>query len=155
MSNGEDLLRDAIMQMRNGDIKAFIVTRNLMDDIDFIALASQVDEKDLGAYFLGRCFLEQVISNLAADSMFEFPPSGAPLNKVFSELAANTGNFLYELVLNEKTDHVKGASYLNHAIRTYFDYLGTLHEVGQVSDLGNSESIWQVIEVTKQGGEES
>jgi hypothetical protein len=136
-------LEATILQMCDGDIKSFMVARKIMDDINYIELSSVLDEKKLSAFFLGRCFLEQVISNLAADSMFEFPPKGTKLELVFRELSSSTGKFLNELIINNGANYIDGIYHLNHAVGLYYGYLRTLSEIGRASDLGNQDGIWQ------------
>lgn len=142
-----DSIKKVVVQMRDGDIKSFMVTRKLMDEIDFIELSETLDEKSLSTFFLGRCFLEQVISNLAADSMFEFPPKGTKLEKHFIELTSNTGSFFYEVLFNGNGNYSKGIDYLSCAIKLYYEYLREIKDVGEYSDLGNQEKIWKIEEM--------
>jgi hypothetical protein len=142
-SSDSNALAFTIDQMCEGDIKSFMRVRALMDDVSFLDLWSNIREDQFFGFFVGKSFLEQVISNLAADSMFEFPPEGTPLVKLFRDLSMSAGKFLKEFIITEGADYSVGIRHLNNAIKLYYSYLKIVNEEGKSSDLGDQDHLWQ------------
>lgn len=132
-----------ITRMCNGDIKAFVEARRLMDDLDFLLLSNTLVEQQFFALYICRSFIENVFSNLAGDAMFEAPPDGTKLDGLFRKLASTTGKFLQELILSDTKNYSVAFQHLNHAIKLYFSYLNILNKIAETSDLGHHDHIWE------------